>query len=234
MMVSARLTPGGEGRADPPAPGRRGSADPTASALQRQERSDLGRRRLPEDLVAAIEALALRRPPPTTAYVHRIGDLARDRDLPAPNYSTVRFVVAAIDPGLRTLARDGDAAYRNQFELVHRCTAARPNEQWQADHTLLDLQILDVKQQPARPWLTIVLDDYSAQLVADAAASSAQQRAAGRARDRGGGLPSGAGRHHGAGRPQPAVAGRRGGRRPGRVGRPGRAGGARPAPHRAA
>jgi len=59
-----------------------------------------------------------------------------------------------------------------------------------------------------------------------------EQRAAGRARDRGGGLHSGAGRHHGAGRPQPAVAGRRGGRR--RVGRPGRAGGARPAPHRAA
>jgi len=107
--------------------------------------------------------------------VHRIGDLARDRDLPAPNYSTVRSVVAAIDPGLRTLAPDGDAAYRNQFELVHRCTAARPNEQWQADHTLLDLQILDVKQQPARPWLTVVLDDYSAQLVADAAVSSALQ-----------------------------------------------------------
>jgi len=122
-----------------------------------------------------IEALALRRPPPTTAYVHRIGDLARDRDLPAPNYSTVRSVVAAIDPGLRTPAHDGDAAYRNQFELIHRCTAARPNEQWQADHTLLDLQILDIKQQPARPWLTIVLDDYFAQLVADAAASSALQ-----------------------------------------------------------
>jgi len=30
---------------------------------------------------AVIEALALRWPPPTTAYVHRIGDLARDRDL---------------------------------------------------------------------------------------------------------------------------------------------------------
>jgi len=59
--------------------------------------------------------------------------------------------------------------------LDHRATAARPNEQWQADHTLLDLQILDVKQQPAWPWLTIVLDGYSAQLVADAAASSALQ-----------------------------------------------------------
>lgn len=41
--------------------------DPTTAALRRQARSDLGRRRLPEDLVAAIEALALRRPAPTTA-----------------------------------------------------------------------------------------------------------------------------------------------------------------------
>ncbi len=136
--------------------------DPTTAALQRQARSDLGRRRMPEDLVAAVESLALRRPPPTTAYVHRrVSDLARDRDLPAPSYSTVRSVVAAIDPGLRTLAHDGDAAYRDQFELVHRRSATRPNEQWQADHTLLDLQVLDAKQQPARPWLTVVLDDYS-------------------------------------------------------------------------
>lgn len=136
--------------------------DPTASSLQRQARSDLGRRRLPEDLVAAIQALALRRPAPTTAYVHRrVSDLALDRGLPAPSYSTVRSVVAAIDPGLRTLAHAGDAAYRDQFELVHRRSAARPNEQWQADHTLLDLQVLDAKQQPARPWLTVVLDDYS-------------------------------------------------------------------------
>jgi len=137
-------------------------ADPSLAALLRQARGDLGRRRLPEDLVAAIEALALRRPAPTTAYVHRrVSDLARDRALPAPSYSTVRSVVAAIDPGLRTLAHSGDAAYRDEFELVHRRSAARPNEQWQADHTLLDLQVLDAKQQPARPWLTVVLDDHS-------------------------------------------------------------------------
>jgi putative transposase len=137
-------------------------ADPSLTALQRQARSDLGRRRLPEDLVAAIEALALRRPAPTTAYVHRrVSDLARDRDLATPSYSTVRSVIAAIDPGLRTLAHSGDAAYRDEFELVHRRSATRPNEQWQADHTLLDLQVLDAKQQPARPWLTVVLDDHS-------------------------------------------------------------------------
>jgi hypothetical protein len=51
--------------------------------------------------------------------------------------------VTALDPGLRTLAVEGEAAYRDRFELVHRRSAARPNEQWQADHTLLDLQILD-------------------------------------------------------------------------------------------
>ena len=89
----------------------------------------------------------------------RVADLARDRGLPAPSDSTVRSVVAALDPGLR--AHEGDEAYRDQFELVHRRTAACPNEQWQADHSLLDVQVLDTKRQPARPWLTVVLDDYS-------------------------------------------------------------------------
>ncbi len=101
--------------------------DPTTAALRRQARSDLGRRRLPEDLVAAIEALALRRPAPTTAYVHRqVSDLARGRDLPAPSYSTVRSVVAAIDPGLRTLAHRGDAAYRDQFEPYRQPVSYHP------------------------------------------------------------------------------------------------------------
>lgn len=36
-----------------------------------------------------------------------------------------------------------------------------PNEQWQMDHTLLDLMIINDRQQAVRPWLTIVLDDYS-------------------------------------------------------------------------
>ena len=137
-------------------------ADPTVAGLQRQPRSDRGRRQLPADLVLTVEALALGKPIPTTAFIHRrVGDLARDRGLPLPSYSTVRAIVAAIDPGLRTLAVQGDAAYRDRFELVHRRSAARPNEQWQADHTLLELQIVDAAGRPGRPWLTVVLDDYS-------------------------------------------------------------------------
>ncbi len=137
-------------------------ADPTVNGVTRRVRSDRGTRALPVDLVEAVEALALRRPAPTAAFIHRrVAGIARHRGLPAPSYSTVRSIVTGIDPGLRTLALHGDAAYRDRFELVHRRSAARPNEQWQADHTLLDLQILDAKQQPARPWLTVVLDDHS-------------------------------------------------------------------------
>jgi len=138
-------------------------AAPTEAGVTRRVRSDRGTRALPTDLVIAAEALALRRPVPTTAYIHRrISDLARDRGCAAPSYSTVRAIIAGTDPGLRTLALHGDAAYRDQFELVHRRTAARPNQQWQADHTLLDLAILvDEAGRSARPWLTVILDDHS-------------------------------------------------------------------------
>jgi putative transposase len=41
------------------------------TGLARSPRSDRGRRKLPGELVALIEGLALRRPPPSTAAVHR-------------------------------------------------------------------------------------------------------------------------------------------------------------------
>lgn len=149
--------------------------DPSIAGVKRRRRSDRGQRRaLPTDLVEAVEGLALRRPPPTVAFIHRrIADIARDRGLPAPSYSTVRHVVAEIDPGLRTLAHDGDAAYRDRYELVHRRSASHPNEQWQADHTQLDVQILDRRGRPVRPWLTVVLDDHSRAVAGYALAASA-------------------------------------------------------------
>ena len=51
--------------------------------------------------------------------------------------------------------------YEEQFDLVHIREANYPNEIWQADHTLLDIEIFDEKGQKNRPWLTIILDDYS-------------------------------------------------------------------------
>ncbi len=88
-------------------------------------------------------------------------DIARDRGLTVPSYSSIRRIIGAIDPGLYTLAQHGDTAYRDKYELVFRRSTSGPNEQWQADHTLLDVAILDKTGTPARPWLTVVLDDYS-------------------------------------------------------------------------
>lgn len=145
-----------------------------AGQLARPPRRDKGASRIPTELVTAIEALAVRRPAPTIAYIHRrVGDIARDRGLPAPGYTTVRQIVHAVDPGLTALAEGGDAAYRDKFELVYRRTTTAPNEQWQMDHTLLDVMILDDKQTSVRPWLTIVLDDYSRAVAGYALAVSA-------------------------------------------------------------
>ena len=69
--------------------------------------------------------------------------------------------MAALDPAMLTLAHEGAAAFRDRFELVHRHRAERPNATWQADHTQLDILILDVNGKQARPWLTTVIDDHS-------------------------------------------------------------------------
>lgn len=131
-------------------------------ALARRPRSDRGTHKLPEECVVLIEGLALRRPQPATAHIYRtITGVAAERGWPAPSYETVRAIVAAIDPGLATLAHDGPAAYRDRFELVYRRQASRPNQVWQADHTDLDVMILDPRGRPVRPWLTVIEDDHS-------------------------------------------------------------------------
>ena len=60
-----------------------------------------------------------------------------------------------------TLAHRGSAAYRDTYEIVWRHRAERPNATWQVDHTELDILIQDANGKPARPWLTVILDDYS-------------------------------------------------------------------------
>jgi putative transposase len=132
------------------------------SGLARTPRSDHGRRRTQPELVSLIEALALRRPRLTAASIARqVHQAAREQGWPAPAYSTVAGIIAAIDPSLMTLAQDGPAVWRDRYELVYRREASRPNEIWQADHTELDILILNGDGSPARPWLTLILDDHS-------------------------------------------------------------------------
>ena len=80
--------------------------------------------------------MALRRPASSIAHVHRHATTAASANgWPVPSYSTMRAIVAAIDRGMLTLARDGPVRYRERFELVYRREAERPNQTWQADRT---------------------------------------------------------------------------------------------------
>lgn len=104
----------------------------------------------------------MHRPPPSLASIHRhVATIAQAHDWPVPSYATVRAIATALDAGLTTLAHHGQAAYRDRYELVYRREARHPNDQWQADHTELDVLILDPAGRPARPWLTAVIDDHS-------------------------------------------------------------------------
>lgn len=131
-------------------------------ALERSPRGDAGQRRTDPDTVAFIERLALTRPRPTLATLHRLAVAdARRRDVRPPSYTTVRAVVLALDPAMVTLALDGPGSYRDRYELVLRRRADWPNQIWQVDHTQLDILIIGADHKPDRPWLTTVIDDHS-------------------------------------------------------------------------
>jgi putative transposase len=132
------------------------------AGLARPVRRDAGIHRLPADLVTLIEGLGLKKPRASAAAIHRrVRDVALAHGWPLPSYSTVYAILAALDPAMVTLAQEGAAAFRDHYELIYRHRADAPNAMWQADHTLLDLLILDEAGKPARPWLTTVVDDYS-------------------------------------------------------------------------
>jgi putative transposase len=132
------------------------------AGLGRAARADRGRSRFPGPLRLLAEGLALRPPVPSAAQVHRqVAAVAEREGWPVPSYSSVYAIIRGIDPALRTLAVEGTRRYAEVFDLVYRRQAGRPNEMWQADHTQLDLWVVTAAGPPARPWLTVIEDDYS-------------------------------------------------------------------------
>ena len=78
-----------------------------------------------------------------------------------PSYATVAAVVRRLDPALRDPRARGRQRYQERFDLIYRREADGPNAIWQADHTQLDFWIRDERDRPVKPWLTVILDDYS-------------------------------------------------------------------------
>jgi putative transposase len=116
-------------------------------------------------LKEAIEGLALKKPPLSIGVVCNQAKLLADRlGEEAPTYDLVYDVVSRLPADLVTLAHQGAKAYGNSFDLIHRREAARSNAIWQADHTPLDIELVqsDVDSETtAKPWLSVILDDYS-------------------------------------------------------------------------
>jgi putative transposase len=133
------------------------------AGLARHRRRDHGQQRgLQPELKYVIEGLALHRPAPTIALVHRqVQEVARRNGWPVPNYQRVYRIVKQLDPALITLAHEGSKMYRTTYDLLYRHEAERSNEMWQADHTLLDIWVRDGSGPLVRPWLTVIMDDYS-------------------------------------------------------------------------
>jgi len=133
------------------------------AGLVRAPRADRGQhRRIAPELRRLIEGLALQRPPPSAATIHRqIGPIAVQHGWPAPSYTSVYALIQQLDPALVMLAHHGPKVYQETFDLIYRREAAQPNEIWQADHTPLDVWLIGADGQPIRPWLTVIEDDYS-------------------------------------------------------------------------
>ncbi|UOR10997.1 Mu transposase C-terminal domain-containing protein [Halobacillus amylolyticus] len=109
-----------------------------------------------------IEGLALKKAPPSMASIHRkVERIAMEHGWTVPSYGTVYDIIESLPSSLKTLGNEGSVIYKENFDLIHRREAQQPNEIWQADHTLLDIWIWNEKEKPARPWLTIIMDDYS-------------------------------------------------------------------------
>lgn len=133
------------------------------AALVRKGRSDCGERRtLSPKIQKVIEGLALEKPPlPIAALYRQVQRFAQENGGSAPSYDVVYDVVRRLPPDLLTLAHHGGKAYSEAFELIHRREADRPNAMWQADHTLLDILLICDEGQAEKPWLTVIMDDYS-------------------------------------------------------------------------
>ncbi|WP_158616482.1 DDE-type integrase/transposase/recombinase [Legionella septentrionalis] len=59
------------------------------------------------------------------------------------------------------LGRQGSKAYQQQYDLLYIRAAEQPNELWQADHVLLDFDVLNDRNKLQKPWLTVIIDDCS-------------------------------------------------------------------------
>lgn len=133
------------------------------SGLERKQRSDSNTRKAIDEISQKmVKALALQKPKLSITTIHyKISQDAKQRGKVPPTYGVIYDIVRKLDPALLTLAHQGSVAYRDKYEIIFRRESEYANQMWQIDHTPLDIFLLNEKEEPQKPWLTIVQDDYS-------------------------------------------------------------------------
>ena len=131
--------------------------------LEHHQRSDKNKyRKISDELQKAIEGLTLRKPKISIAAIYKQACvIAATLKEPTPCYSVIYKILKRLPADMMVLAHNGNKDYEETFDLLYRREAIRPNAMWQADHCLLDIYVIGEDQQPIRPWLTIIIDDYS-------------------------------------------------------------------------
>lgn len=130
--------------------------------LIRKTRTDFGQTRVSKEVRQTIEEFVLRYKKISTKTLSRkIASYCKDNKLDVPSYSQIYKLRKRIPKSLIQLTHEGEKMYKENYDLIAIREATRPNEIWQADHTLLNINLLDEKGNINRPWLTIILDDYS-------------------------------------------------------------------------
>lgn len=133
------------------------------AGLVRKSRGDKGLpRQYDAILQKTIEGIYLKKPMLSSANIHTlIKEYCNMNNLKVPSYRSVCRVISNIPDDMVLLGQQGSKTYRQQYDLLHIRVADQPNELWQADHVLLDFNILNDKNKPQKPWLTVVIDDCS-------------------------------------------------------------------------
>ena len=81
------------------------------AGLKRDQRSDLGKSKIPVELKGLIEGLFLQSPPMPGSTIHRkIQDICKQQKWPIPSYSSVHRMLTSLEPAIVTLAQEGKKA----------------------------------------------------------------------------------------------------------------------------
>ncbi|WP_207695925.1 hypothetical protein DOK67_0001077 [Enterococcus sp. DIV0212c] len=113
------------------------------SGLIRSPRSDSGSTKVDTTVQSLIENTRFNNRRISITTIHRkVSAQCNQQSLPVPSYKQVYRIVKSMSNSIIELAHHGVKSYSEKYDLIYIREAGKPNEFWQSDHTLLDIEVL--------------------------------------------------------------------------------------------